>query len=47
MTNLTLVSSVKMEYGWDFSISGLKIIVKIGLEKLFLKFFFHAQAIFY
>ena len=46
MTNPTIVYLIKMEYGWDFSISGLKIIVKIGLEKLFLKFF-HAQAIFY
>ena len=25
MTNSTLVSLVKMEYGWNFSISGLKM----------------------
>ena len=35
-----------MEYGWNFSISGLKMMVKSGLEKLFLKFP-HAQDIFY
>jgi hypothetical protein len=27
-----------MEYGWNFGISGLKMIVKSGLEKIFLKF---------
>ena len=37
---------VKMEYGWNFSISGLKMMVKSGLEKIFLKLL-HAQAIFY
>ena len=38
MTNPTIVSPVKMEYGWSFSISGLKTMVKSGLEKIFLKF---------
>ena len=46
MTNLTIVYPVKMEYGWNFSISGLKMMVKSGLEKIVLKFL-HAQAIFY
>ena len=38
MTNSTLVSPVKMEYGWNFSISGLKMMMKSGLGKIFLKF---------
>ena len=38
MTNPTIVYLVKMEYGWNFSISGLKMMVKGGLEKIFLKF---------
>ena len=38
MTNPTIVSPVKMEYGWNFSVSGLKMMVKNGLEKIFLKF---------
>ena len=38
MTNSTLVSLVKMEYGWNFSISGLKMMMKSGLGKIFLKF---------
>ena len=38
MTNPTIVSLVKMEYGWNFSISGLKLMVKSGLEEIFLKF---------
>ena len=38
MTNPTIVSPVKMEYGRNFSISGLKMMVKSGLEKIFLKF---------
>ena len=38
MTNPTIVSPVKVEYGWNFSISGLKMMVKSGLEKIFLKF---------
>ena len=46
MTNATIVSPVKMEYGWNFSISGLKMMVKSGLEKIFLKFL-HALTIFY
>ena len=46
MTNPTIVYPVKMENGWNFSISGLKMMVKSGLEKIFLKFL-HAQAIFY
>ena len=46
MTNPTIVTPVKMEYGWNFSISGLKMMVKSGLEELFVKFL-HALAIFY
>ena len=38
MTNSTLVSPVKMEYGWNFSIFGLKMMMKSGLGKIFLKF---------
>ena len=38
MTNLTIVYPVKMEYGWNLGISGLKMMVKRGLEKIFLKF---------
>jgi hypothetical protein len=38
MTNSTLVSPAKMEYGWNFSISGLKMMMKSGLGKTFLKF---------
>ena len=38
MTNSTLVSPVKMEYGWNFSISGPKMMMKSGLGKIFLKF---------
>ena len=37
MTNSTLVSPVKMEYEWNFSISGLKMMMKSGLGKTFLK----------
>ena len=33
--NPTIVSPVKMEYGWNFSISGLKKMVKSGLKKYF------------
>ena len=29
---------LKMEYGWNFSISGLKMMMKSGLGKIFLKF---------
>ena len=39
MKNSTLVSRAKMEYGWNFSISGLKMMMKSGLGKIFLKFF--------
>ena len=46
VTNPTIVYPVKMEYGWNFSISGLKMMVKSGLQKIFLKFL-HSQAIFY
>jgi hypothetical protein len=46
MTNPAIVYPVKMEFGWHFSISGLKMMVKSGLEKIFLKFL-HVQAIFY
>ena len=35
MTKSTIVSPVKMEYGWNFSISGLKMMVKCVLEKYF------------
>ena len=35
-----------MEFGGNFSISGLKMMVESGIEKIVLKFF-HAQAIFY
>ena len=36
MTNLTIVCPVKVEYGLNFSISGLKMmVVKSGLEKIF------------
>ena len=45
MTNSTLVSQVKMEYGWNFSIFGLKMMMKSGLGKIFLKFL-HALTIF-
>ena len=38
MTNSPLVSPVKMEYGLNLSISGLKMMMKSGLEKIFLKF---------
>ena len=38
MTNSTLVSPVKLEYGWNFSISGLKMMMKSGLGKIFLSF---------
>ena len=41
-----IVCPVKMEYGWHFSISGLKMMVKSDLEKIFLKFL-HVKAIFY
>ena len=46
VTNPTIVNLVKMEYGWNFSISGLKMMVKSGLEKIFLKFL-HALTISY
>ena len=46
MKNPTIVSPVKMEYVWNFSISGLKMMVKSGLEKIFFKFL-HALPIFY
>ena len=35
MTNPTVVSPVKMEYARNFSISGLKTMVKSGLEFFF------------
>ena len=38
MTNPTIVYPVKMEYGWKFNISGLKMMVKRGLEKNIKKF---------
>ena len=36
MTNPNTVYPVKIEYGWNFSISDLKMILKSGLEKIFL-----------
>ena len=38
MTNPNIVYLVKMEYGWNFSIPGLKMMVKSGLQKLFWNF---------
>ena len=38
MTNPTVVSPVKMEYGWNFSIFGLKLMMNSGLGKMFFKF---------
>ena len=35
MANPTIVYPVKMEYGWHFSIFGLKVMVKSGLEFFF------------
>jgi len=46
MTNPTIESPVKMEYGRNFGISGLEMMVRGGLEKIFLKFL-HAYTIFY
>ena len=39
-TNSTLLSPVKMEYGSNFSISGLKMMMNSGLGKIFLKFLY-------
>ena len=39
------MSPVKMEYGWNFGISGLKTMMKSGLERIFLKFL-HVQSLF-
>ena len=36
-TNMTIVCPVKMEYGWNFSISGLKMMMKNGLEFFFIE----------
>ena len=38
MTNPTSVYPVKIEYGWNFCISGLKMMMKSGLRKIVLKF---------
>ena len=46
MTNSTQVSPVKMEYGWNFSISGLKMMMKSGLGKIFLKFLYALTMLF-
>ena len=46
MTNPTIEAQVKMEQGRNFSISGLKMTVKSGLEKIYLKFL-HAKLIFF
>ena len=35
LTNPIIVSPVKMEYWWNFSISGLKMMVKSCLERIF------------
>ena len=35
MTNSTLVSPVKMEYWWNFSIFGLKMMMQSGLGNIF------------
>ena len=35
MTNTTIVSPVKMEYGWNFSISSLKMMVKWSRKIIF------------
>ena len=40
MTNPTNVSLVKMEYGWNFSISGLKMMVGFVTKILALSLFF-------
>ena len=42
MTNPDISSPVKMEYEWIFSVYGQKMMVKSGLEKIFLKFL-HAE----
>ena len=41
----TFVYPVKMEYGWNSVIFGLKMMLKSGQEKIFLKFH-HAQSLF-
>ena len=46
MTNPTIIYPVKMEYGWNFSISGLKKMAKSDREATFLKFL-HELAMFY
>ena len=38
MRNSTFPYPLKMEYGWNFTILGLKIMVKCDLKKIFLKF---------
>jgi hypothetical protein len=40
MTNSTLVCPVKIEYVTKNNIFGLKMMVKSGLEKIFLKFLY-------
>ena len=42
VSHSTIVYLVKMEYGWSFSISDLKTMVKSWIEKIFLKFL-HVQ----
>ena len=44
-TDSTLMCPVKMEYGPEISIFVLKVMMKSGLEKIFIKFL-HAQAVF-
>ena len=45
MRNSTIVYPVEMEYGSKINIFILKMMMKSGLEKIFLEFL-HAQAIF-
>ena len=45
MSYSSIVYPVKMEYGSKNNIFGLKMMVKSGLEKIFLKFL-HAQSLF-
>ena len=46
MRNSTIVYPLKMEYGWKIVILGLEIMVKNGLEIIFLRSF-HTEAIFF
>ena len=46
LTNSYIVFTLKMESVYKITIFGLKIMVKSGLEKIFLKFL-HAEDIFF